>query len=193
VLNLSDDGKCTLDSPDQGAYGIAATTNFVSSDSVNVKVASLNASYAARLQNGELKGTFTQNGFKLPLSLKPSEKVELKRPQNPQPPYPYKTEEVTFQNTKAGATLAGTLSKSPDKITYGYTVYPTGQLKGFDIKPTVGIGYRFNKNSANDGFYASLRYSLGTSKLAGDFPGKISCAELTIGYLFKCIGSKKEK
>ena len=110
VLNLSDDGKCTLDSPDQGAYSIPATTNFVSADSVNVSVASLKASYTAKLQNGELKGTFTQNGFKLPLSLKPSEKAELKRPQNPQPPYPYETEEVTFQNTKAGATLAGTLT-----------------------------------------------------------------------------------
>ena len=110
VLNLSDDGKCTLDSPDQGAFGIPGTTNFVSADSVNVSVASLNASYGARLQNGELKGTFTQNGFKLPLSLKPGGKVEMKRPQNPQPPYPYETEEVTFQNTKAGATLAGTLT-----------------------------------------------------------------------------------
>lgn len=110
VLNLSDDGKCTLDSPDQGAYGIAATTHFVSADSINVSIASLTASYAARLQNGELKGTFTQRGFKLPLSLKPSEKVELKRPQAPQPPYPYETEEVTLQNTKAGATLAGTLT-----------------------------------------------------------------------------------
>ena len=110
VLNLSDDDKCTLDSPDQGAFGIPATTNFVSADSVNVSVASLNASYGARLQNGELKGTFTQNGFKLPLSLKPGGKVEMKRPQNPQPPYPYETEEVTFQNTKAGATLAGTLT-----------------------------------------------------------------------------------
>ena len=110
VLNLSDDGKCTLDSPDQGAFGIPGTTNFVSADSVNVSVASLNASFGARLQNGELKGTFTQNGFKLPLSLKPGGKVEMKRPQNPQPPYPYETEEVTFQNTKAGATLAGTLT-----------------------------------------------------------------------------------
>lgn len=110
VLNLSDDGKCTLDSPDQGAFGIAATTNFVSADSVNVSIASLNASYAAKLQNGELKGTFTQSGFKLPLNLKPGKKAELKRPQNPQPPYPYETEEVTFQNTKAGATLAGTLT-----------------------------------------------------------------------------------
>ena len=36
VLNLVD-GKCTLDSPDQGAFGIPATTNFISADSVFVK------------------------------------------------------------------------------------------------------------------------------------------------------------
>ena len=53
------------------------------------------------------------------------------------------------------------------------------------------VGYRFNKNSANDGFYAGARYYLGTSKLAGNFPGKMSSAEITIGYLFKCIGTKK--
>jgi hypothetical protein len=110
VLNLTNDGKCTLDSPDQGAFGIPATTNFISADSVNVSVASLNASYAARLLNGELNGTFTQNGFRLPLNLKPDKKAELKRPQNPQPPYPYETEELTFQNANAGATLAGTLT-----------------------------------------------------------------------------------
>ena len=110
VLNLSVDGKCTLDSPDQGAFGIPATTNFVAVDSVNVSVASLKASYGARLQNGELKGTFTQNGFKLPLTLKPGKPIELKRPQTPQPPFPYETEEVTFQNAKAGATFSGTLT-----------------------------------------------------------------------------------
>ena len=110
VLNLSVDGKCTLDSPDQGGYGIPGTINFVSADSVNVSVASLKASYGARLQNGELKGTFTQNGFKLPLTLKPGKPIELKRPQTPQPPFPYETEEVTFQNAKAGATFSGTLT-----------------------------------------------------------------------------------
>ena len=110
VLNLTDDGKCTLDSPDQGAKGIPATINFVSADSINVSVEAANASYAARLQDGELKGTFTQNGFKLPLNLKPGKLAEPKRPQTPKPPYPYTTEEVTFQNQKAGATLAGTLT-----------------------------------------------------------------------------------
>ena len=32
------------------------------------------------------------------------------RPQEPKPPYPYRVEEVTFENTKAGVTLAGTLT-----------------------------------------------------------------------------------
>ena len=124
--------------------------------------------------------------------------------------YPcYNTKQLKNLYIEFGATVAGTLSKSPDNIKYsntvhetdGYTThdlyeqwnYPTGEIKGFDIKPTFGVGYRFNKNSANDGFYASLRYSLGTSKLAKDFPGKMSCAELTVGYLFKCIGTKKSK
>ena len=107
--------------------------------------------------------------------------------------------EVPVHNTKqlkniyieAGATIAGTLSASPDKISYQNTTYATGDLKGFDVRPTVGVGYRFNKNSANDGLYVSARYYLGTSKLAGNFPAKMSSAEITIGYLFKCIGTKK--
>ena len=110
VLNLTDDGKCTLDSPQQGAKRIPANVDFLSADSLKVSVSSLNASYAARLENGELKGTFTQNGFKLPLSLKPGEPAKANRPQNPKPPYPYETEDVTFTNDKAGDTLAGTLT-----------------------------------------------------------------------------------
>ena len=110
VLNLTADGKCTLDSPQQGAKGIPANVDFLSADSLKVSVSSLNASYAAHLENGELKGLFTQNGFKLPLNLKPGEPAKASRPQTPQPPYPYETEEVTFTNDKAGAILAGTLT-----------------------------------------------------------------------------------
>lgn len=106
--------------------------------------------------------------------------------------YPcYNTKQLKNIYIEAGATIAGTLSASPDKISYKNTTYATGDLKGFDVRPTVGVGYRFNKNSANDGFYAGARYYLGTSKLAGNFPGKMSSAEITIGYLFKCIGTKK--
>ena len=114
VLNLAADGTCTLDSPQQGAKGIAATIDYISTDSLTVSVKLLNASYSARLQDGELKGTFTQNGFKLPLNLKPGKLANPIRPQNPQPPFPYETEEVTFTNVGAGATLAGTLTIPKD-------------------------------------------------------------------------------
>ena len=106
--------------------------------------------------------------------------------------YPcYNTKQLKNIYIEAGATIAGTLSASPDKVSYQNTTYATGDLKGFDVRPTVGVGYRFNKNSANDGLYVGARYYLGTSKLAGNFPAKMSSAEITIGYLFKCIGTKK--
>jgi hypothetical protein len=34
----------------------------------------------------------------------------MSRPQEPLPPFPYTTEEVTYRNAEAGITLAGTLS-----------------------------------------------------------------------------------
>lgn len=104
---------CTLDSPDQGAKGIAAEV--VNSDPANLKVAvkQINATYEGTLTGGVLKGTFSQNGFSFPLEMK-HETVRLNRPQTPQPPFPYTTEEVKFTNEKDSAVLAGTL------------VYPVG-------------------------------------------------------------------
>ena len=61
------------------------------------------------MKDGKLDGTFTQNGMSLPLVLTKGVS-EVNRPQTPQPPFPYQTEEVTFRNEKDGATLAGTLT-----------------------------------------------------------------------------------
>lgn len=99
----------TLDSPDQGAKGIPAFKEFLSDDSVAVKVESIGMTYRARLKDGKLNGTFSQRGFSTSLVLTKGV-VEAKRPQSPQPPYPYTTEEVTFRNEADGATLAGTLT-----------------------------------------------------------------------------------
>ncbi len=110
VLNLISDGKCTLDSPSQGAKGISADVEFLSADSVSIRVPMIGATYSGRLKNGEIKGLFVQNGFRLPLTLTPGKTAELKRPQTPKPPYPYLTEEVSFTNSKAGATFSGTLT-----------------------------------------------------------------------------------
>ena len=109
VMNLVD-GKCTLDSPLQGAAGIPATVQLLTKDSIKISVESIGASYAARYVDGQLQGTFTQNGIKIPLNMKEISPTGPNRPQTPKGPFPYTTEEVTFQNAKAGATLAGTLT-----------------------------------------------------------------------------------
>lgn len=117
-VNCDAQGKaeCTLDSPDQGAKGIAVETDYCSSDSISVSLASLALSYQGKLKGDEIVGTFTQ-GQSFPLVLKRGEE-KLNRPQNPVAPYPYTTEEVAFKNVADGATLVGTLS------------YPVGYKKG---------------------------------------------------------------
>lgn len=99
----------TLDSPDQGAKGIAAYKEFLSDDSLAVKVESIGMTYRARLKDGQLDGTFAQNGTTIPLVLMRGV-PEVKRPQTPQEPFPYENEEVTFYNEADSATLAGTLT-----------------------------------------------------------------------------------
>ena len=117
-VNCDAQGKaeCTLDSPDQGAKGIAVETDYCSSDSISVSLASLALSFQGKLKGDEIVGTFTQ-GQSFPLVLKRGEE-KLNRPHNPVAPYPYKTEEVAFKNVADGATLVGTLS------------YPIGYKKG---------------------------------------------------------------
>jgi hypothetical protein len=128
VLNLEQaDGyvKVSLDSPDQGAKGIPTFKEYLSDDSLAVKVEQIGMTYRARLKDGKLNGTFSQNGFSTPLVLAKGVVSEVKRPQTPKPPYPYVTEEVSFRNDADGATLAGTLT------------WPVGYDKQSKQKPTV--------------------------------------------------------
>ena len=127
VLHLEQvDGnvKVSLDSPDQGAKGISASKEYLSDDSVAVKVESIGATYRARLKDGKLDGTFSQSGMSFPLEMTKGV-PEVKRPQMPKAPYPYETEEVTFRNEADGATLAGTLT------------WPVGYDKAAKQKPMV--------------------------------------------------------
>lgn len=111
VLHLKQAGgnvNVTMDSPDQSVNGMPCTKDFLSYDSLAVSIKIINASYSGRLKDGKLVGTFKQNGMSLPLVMTKGVE-ELKRPQEPQPPFPYETEEVTFRNEQDNATLAGTL------------------------------------------------------------------------------------
>lgn len=99
----------TMDSPDQSVKGVPATVNSLTADSVDIVISSIGARYLGKQQGDHIQGTFTQFGKSFPLMLNRGVE-ELKRPQTPHAPYPYQTEEVTFQNAKANAVFSGTLT-----------------------------------------------------------------------------------
>ena len=82
-------------------------------------------------------------------------------------------------NIEVGPSICGTLSSSPDNLKVDNIRIATGDIKGFDFKACVGISYE-----TKEGLFASLRYNLGTSELAGNFPCKVNAASLTVGYKF---------
>lgn len=106
VFNFSTNG-CTIDSPSQGVNGIQAEKTVKDDGTISVKVGMIGATFEGKMTDGEIKGTYVQNGFPLPLTLKPG-KLAVKRPQTPVPPFPYKEESVSFTN--AQYTFNGTLT-----------------------------------------------------------------------------------
>lgn len=106
TLNL-DDAKPTLDVPTQGAKDIPARLTRNADGSFTFDVAAIGATYNGTQKGDTIEGTFVQHGMSFPMQLTKGEK-RLSRPQTPQPPFPYATEEVTFSN--GDATLSGTLT-----------------------------------------------------------------------------------
>jgi pimeloyl-ACP methyl ester carboxylesterase len=112
----SPDGKLTakMDSPDQGAFGFPVDEVALEGRTVRIAIARIGFTYSGTLNDdgSEISGTLRQNGVELPLVLSKLQKTpeQPKRPQEPVPPLPYREEEVTFRNTKAGIELAGTLT-----------------------------------------------------------------------------------
>ncbi|MFZ0455800.1 MAG: alpha/beta fold hydrolase [Ignavibacteriaceae bacterium] len=131
VFHISDEDDSlsgALDSPDQGAFGIPVSSVEISSDSIRLNVQSLNGYYLGGLEDSiKITGIWNQNGRTFPLILKKTNKVEeVKRPQEPKKPYPYKEEEVKFQNKKADITLAGTLTLPESGNNFPAVVLITG-------------------------------------------------------------------
>ena len=115
VLNVTTDNEVTsvtMDSPDQGAYGIPVNVNFLDNDSINVSQSQLGVVYKGKLENGNINGIFSQGALTLPLILSP--KLSVKRPQTPQPPFSYKVENVTFPSCLDDGLLNGSLTLPSD-------------------------------------------------------------------------------
>jgi dienelactone hydrolase len=105
-----------LDSPDQLVYGLAVDT--VQRDGANVRfsLTAPVASFAGALVSGQqsLAGQWTQGGNATPLTFTRrapgAQPAASLRPQTPAKPYPYREEEVAFDNAAAHVRLAGTLT-----------------------------------------------------------------------------------
>ncbi len=100
-------------SPDEVAIGRVAWTT---GRSIRVLVGSILGAFDVTLAaNGEmLSGRFIQGGTPLDIALARVESpTTVNRPQTPTPPFPYVSEDVSYMNTEAGVTLAGTLTR-PD-------------------------------------------------------------------------------
>ncbi|SFT02146.1 hypothetical protein SAMN05216365_14315 [Porphyromonadaceae bacterium NLAE-zl-C104] len=104
-----------MDSPDQGAFGLSTSKTVFSGNQLEISATGMGISYTGIFQGDSIKGIFRQGGLQLPLVLKPAKKTVLSRPQEPKPPFPYLTKDVTFPNEVDGNLLSGTLT-TPDTM-----------------------------------------------------------------------------
>ena len=105
--------NATLDSPDQGATDIPVEEVIFKDNTLRLEVKSAGGVFEGKVSEDFLviEGAWKQSGQTLPLTVKRVDKaVEILRPQEPKKPYPYKEEEVTYENKDAGISLAGTLT-----------------------------------------------------------------------------------
>ena len=196
VFNITktDNGfSSTMDSPDQGAKGIPTSTTSFENSILKVTVENLKIDYEGALgKDNIIVGTFKQGGQSFPMNLS-KEKIEKKilvRPQEPTKPYPYYSEDITFENKNAGISLAGTLTLPKKEGVFPAVVLITGsgpqnrdeELLGH--KPFLVLSDYLTKNGI-----AVLRYDdRGTAMSKGDFKTATSAdfatdVESAIAYL----------
>ena len=115
IVNTEDGLTATMDSPDQGMKGMPATSVTRTGSSLKIEAKNLNGAFEGTISAdlSSIDGNWTQNGATLPLNLKRTKdeaSLELKRPQVPVKPYPYREEEVSYENKMQNVTLAATFT-----------------------------------------------------------------------------------
>jgi len=105
--------KAVLASPDQGANNIPISSIGLKDNVLTFESKIIGAKFTGK-KNKEgtaFEGEFNQMGAKFPLKLKKTDKItEAPRPQTPKPPFPYRAQDVSYENKGGGVKLAGTLT-----------------------------------------------------------------------------------
>ncbi|HCY75470.1 MAG TPA: alpha/beta hydrolase [Ignavibacteriales bacterium] len=133
VFNLAQDSagnySSTLDSPDQGAKGIPTESTIIKDDSITIQIPVIKGFFTGKIFYDEMKivGKWNQGGMVLDLVVKKVDKLEeVRRPQEPKEPFPYKSEDIKFENKVDNITLAGTLTLPENGNNFPAVVMITG-------------------------------------------------------------------
>jgi uncharacterized protein len=116
-LHVSHDSNgeliAALDSLDQFVSGLPAVKVAQSEAAFHFEIPALASTYEGTLDasKNKIAGEWSQTEIKQKLEFRRSDQpLELRRPQNPPKPYPYREEEISFSNAAANVNLAGTLT-----------------------------------------------------------------------------------
>lgn len=132
TFNLSESEKVyagTMSVPQQNAYGIPLSKVTFENETLTIELEAAGLTYVGKRNvKGEFEGVFTQSGqtFEMKLSREKKIPVKINRPQEPKEPFPYTIEEVTFENSTAKITLAGTLTLPKSSKTVPVVVLISG-------------------------------------------------------------------
>ena len=166
--------KGTIDIPAQAIVEHAVSSIKWKQDTIILSV--FGATYTAVLKNNKqgLEGTWLQNGKSFPLVMERKTEencFRYNRPQEPKTPFGYKTEDVVYENKKAGINLAGTLSIPKGEGPFPAVILVSGsgpQNRDEELvkhKPFLVIADYLTKNG-----YAVLRYDdRGIGESQGNF------------------------
>ncbi|MET0754102.1 MAG: alpha/beta fold hydrolase [Pyrinomonadaceae bacterium] len=129
VSKSGDNFTAKFDSIDQGAADLEIDKITQKDKAVSFESKQYNFTYEGTLneKGDEINGTFRQGAGSAPLVFKRTAEVtKLSRPQDPQKPYPYNEEEVSYKNTKDNVKLAGTLTLPRGAGTFPAVILITG-------------------------------------------------------------------
>ena len=122
IINIEEEESkyvASMDIPAQRVKGLPISTIELNRDSLFMKIDAGGIMYkGVIIDSTYIEGTWSQSGYSISLPLtKGSEPMRnerepeiLSRPQEPKPPFPYKSEDIIFPNEKAGAVFAGTIT-----------------------------------------------------------------------------------
>lgn len=122
----------TLDSPDQGAFGIRMDSTWFNGKALKITSGMLMGQYEGIISDSlnSFSGVWEQAGMKFSLTLRQTDAVKKPaRPQHPLPPYPYEVKEVSFRNEADGITLCGTFTYPSQKEAFPAVVLISGSGK----------------------------------------------------------------